>query len=91
MLINSETKEVHSQSFCNHVSRVYGIGWSDDDTRLCSCGLDNSAISWDVTELKRIRTYAVVDIDMGVSCDFIGNNNQFAVVGNNCCPRIITI
>jgi WD40 repeat protein len=91
VLWDSTTKEVISEAFVFHITRVYSLSWSSDDSLLVSTALDNSAIVWDVLAKKRVRTFAVIDADISLTSSFYINDESFVVGGHNCSPRVISI
>ena len=90
-ILNASTKEVVNDKFNFHTSRVYSVDWSSDSKYLISTSLDNCTIHWDVENVKRLRTFSVLDSDLALTCSYFKDNNSFVVGGHNCSPRIISL
>lgn len=91
IVLNSGTYDVVIENFNYHTSKVFALDFSASNNNLVSVSLDNSAIYWNISEKKKVRTFANVEHELVVSVSFYQDENSFVCGGYSCSPRIISI
>lgn len=85
----ADTREIYTDEFIYHSSKIYSLCWSKDDRLLVSTALDNGAYLWNVQDKHLVRRFLVVDIDIATCCVFYDDTNSFVIGGHNCSPKRI--
>jgi len=54
-ILDTHTKDIYTDDFVHHRSKVYEISWSENDEKLVSGSLDRCVILWDLATKKEIK------------------------------------
>jgi len=82
-ILDTHTKDIYTDDYVHHKSKVYEISWSENDEKLVSGSLDRCVILWDLATKKKVKTYQDLDYEVVLTVCF-GGNSTILCGGHSC-------